>query len=357
MDEHLKDVQISRGARFTHYAGHEIAADFGDVPGEYRAIRESAGILDLSWHSVIRFTGSERASFLHGMTTNHVNDLAPLHAQHNTVCNVTGHLEGVVRLVNSGDALWADMHPACLDGLVKILDKHLIMEDVQIAVLDAEWGVVSVQGPKSAELLAMMGFPTPDAGVAAAHSYKGFDLLVVGESQTGERGADVIVPREALPSLWESLAGPAVDLGGSPVGLSVLQQTRVEAGIPWWSDDLNDTILMLEAGLPDAIHFSKGCYLGQETLSRVHFRGHTNRQLIGIKLAGDMLPAGGTRLIKGDKPAGWTTTAVRSPRMGQPIALGFVRSEYLAAGTVLRTETGQEATVCDLPFEPGEGSS
>jgi folate-binding protein YgfZ len=415
MASRLREVEERRGACFTEFYGLETPLDFGDEAREYRAVRDAVGILDLSWRRIVRFTGDDRASWLHGMTTSHVLDLKPGYIQPSTVCNNTGHLVGVMRILNIDDALWMDMHPACYDLTREFLETHLVMEDVEVAYLSPAWGTISAQGPRASELIetTLTGIPMaiplasstgiselPAAGRVVTIALGGERALLVSDTHTGEPGWDILAPTESLPSLWDALTEAATRLGGGPVGIKALQTLRVEAGIPWWGEDLDGSLLMLEAGLDKSIHHQKGCYIGQETLSRIHHRGHTNRRLAGVQILGDQLPASGSRLsaptrlsapnegvapgstpqaasappvspgpgaIRGgaagegaaaagteDTPfrdIGWITSAVFSPAVESPIALCFLRREYLEPGCRLRIEPGgEEAIVRRLPF-------
>ncbi|MDQ2730321.1 MAG: hypothetical protein M3Y56_01565, partial [Armatimonadota bacterium] len=314
---------------------------------------ETVGLLDLSWRRAVCITGSERIQFLHSMTTNHVLNLGPGLAQHTTCCDVTGHLVGTLRLVNRGDSIWADMHPGCADDVLAILDKHLIMEDVEITPTP-DWTVLSLQGPLWRSALSKAvgrDILSPPPLHVVGYNLEEKPLDGVTDSHTGAPGIDLFVSVDKIAHLWEVLTDAVQQVGGRPVGMDALRTLRVEAGIPWWGEDLDHSLLMLEAGLEDSIHFEKGCYLGQETLARVHFRGHTNRQLMGLRLPGGELPPPGAGLSAGERPAGRITTAVFSPGMNEAIALGFVRREFLAPGTVLSVgESGAEAVVTGLPF-------
>lgn len=354
MQQTLRDLQAKAGATFLDYYGAETAANYGSAAAEYRAVRETVGLLDFSWRRVVRIAGSERIQFLHSMTTNHVLNLGPGQAQHTTCCDVTGHLVGTLRLVNRGYSIWADMHPGCADAVLAILDKHLIMEDVEITPTP-DSTVLSLQGPlwlsALGEAVGRTLPPAPPPLYEVGYPFENKGLDGVTDSHTGAPGIDLFVNVDQIAHLWEVLSDAVRRVGGRPVGLEALQTLRVEAGIPWWGEDLDHSLLMLEAGLEDSIHFEKGCYLGQETLARVHFRGHTNRQLMGLRLPGMELPPPGARLNSGEKEAGRITTAVFSPGLNEVIALGFVRREYLTPGTVLSVaETGAEAIVSGLPF-------
>ena len=357
MGDLLREKQVAEGARFVDYAGRQAAADFGAAGDEASAVRSAVGLIDLSWRSLLRFTGDDRAAFLHSMTTNHVLDLPAGALQPTTCCDATGHLVGVLTLINTGDAYWAEMHPGCAEDVMTILDKHLVMEDVEIAEIHGAWGILSLQGPSAQSALQSVvgpGLTLPGPFQIREWSANGEPAYLLWISHTGEHGFGILAPRETLPGLWTQLLGAVREHGGRPVGLDALNALRIEAGIPWWGEDLDHSLLALEAGMEDWVHYAKGCYLGQETLARIHFRGRTNRQLMGLSLSNIAgLPSRGVRLHSEDREAGWVTSAVQSPTLGRPIALGFVRREFLTPGTPLTLEDGDEAVVTELPFVRG----
>ncbi|MCA1595303.1 MAG: hypothetical protein LC772_02595 [Chloroflexi bacterium] len=356
MHEELRTAQTAQGACFTEYYGRQIPASFAGIEQECAAVRETCGLFDLTWRSLVRFTGPDRAAFLHSMSTNNVLSLEPDSVQRNTICDATGHLLGVIRLANTEDALWAEMHPGCRDGVIEQLNRHLVMEAVEIADLEAAWGVFSLQGPAAAGAAARIpGEPSvpPDERLSQ-WTFNGQPVFLIGSSHTGSPGVDVIAPADSIGPLWDILAKGVIDRGGTLAGFDALNVLRVEAGVPWWSHELDSSVLMLEAGLDDAIRYDKGCYVGQETLARVYFRGHTNRQLSGLLLPDGPLPEAGVRLRGAEKDAGRVTSAVRSPAFQRNLGLGFVRREFLEPGSVLELESGGNAVVARLPFEAGD---
>ena len=142
-------------------------------------------------------------------------------------------------------------------------------------------------------------------------------------------------------------------MGVSPVGMTALNIARVEAGIPWYGVDMDEGRIVLEVGMEESISFDKGCYLGQEIVERASARGRVNRKLSGLLVQANTLPRSGDKLYHNSQEVGWITSAVVSPRLGRPIALGYVRREHLDPGTRLRIDshgTPVIAEVAALPF-------
>jgi folate-binding protein YgfZ len=172
---------------------------------------------------------------------------------------------------------------------------------------------------------------------------------------------DLIVPTNRLIDLWKKLIETERGVAISPVGFSALNIRRVEAGIPWYEFDMDEKTLPLEAGLEkNAISLTKGCYIGQESVARITYRGQVQRKLAGLIITGDMVAAKGDKVFKEEQEMGWVTTSVLSIALNCPIALGYLRSDVLDAGTVLRIEhsgSSLEAIVATLPFISDEAVS
>jgi folate-binding protein YgfZ len=151
----------------------------------------------------------------------------------------------------------------------------------------------------------------------------------------------------------EALGKALREAGAVPVGALALETLRIEAGIPAYGRDVDETVILPETRLDEFVSFTKGCYIGQETVARVKYRGHINRGLSGMVLEGDQLPSHGDAITAEDKEIGRVTSAVRSIALGKPIALGYIRREHFDAGTAVTVVTGKglvPARVAELPF-------
>ena len=160
-------------------------------------------------------------------------------------------------------------------------------------------------------------------------------LRSAGAVQTG---FDLFIPTDSLGAVADKLIAAAKSLGGRACGWTAFETARIEAGIPRFGADMDETNLPQECGIEArAISYNKGCYIGQEVLNRIHSMGHVNRELRGLRLADDLkwLPVKGDKLFQGDKEAGYITSAVQSPRFKAGLALGYVRRDAAAVGTEL----------------------
>lgn len=343
----LQDVQRAAGAHFGEWRGRQLALDYGDPNEEYQAVRRAMGLLDRSERGKLVLTGNDRIPWLQGMVSNDVRPLATgAPAVYACVLNATGHLLADLCIVNRGDNLLLDMERENLEKIFRLLDDYVITEDVEIADHSDALACLSVQGPlvDANRIRALCS--------DSAH--------VVPADHTGEGGVDIYLRAQEAPTLWQRL----VAAGARPVGAKAAEVLRVEAGVPLYGVDMDESTIPLEANL-EATHIShtKGCYVGQEVIARIHSRGHTNRALTGLLLEGECLPARDNKIFPAEgetnREVGWVTSAIRSPAIGGGIALGYVRHEHRAPGTRLRiaAEAGSiVARTTALPFYRRSGA-
>ncbi len=353
----LKPALAAAGARFGMYGFCEVAERFGDdVLAEYRRVRTAAGLIDVSYRRKIRVSGEDRTSFLQGMLSNDVAALAPGEGCHAAFLTVQGKVVADPRVYNLQDHVLLDVEPAAADGLLGGLERHIVADDVELRDVTAELAAVSIQGPRADQVIeALAGkvgafrrdLDVRDVTVGIA------EAKLVRVRETGEIGYELLLPVASAVETWTLMIsrGKAFDL--LPVGHVAFNVLRLEAGIPWYGTDVDDTRLVLEAGLESAISATKGCYLGQEVVERASARGHVNRRLIGLRVLGGGVPQAGANVRIDGKDVGVVTSAVESPALGRPIALAYIRREHLQAGTHVRVDGLEEpalAEVTPLPF-------
>jgi glycine cleavage system T protein len=351
----LSSWHRTHGARMIVDRGIELPEQFSDPVAEYQAVREKAGLLDLSFRTQVRMTGEDRVSFLQGMISNDVKTLRPGSGCPATFLTEQGRIIADLRVYALENSLLLDVDTRIKEKVIEALSRFIIADDVELEDLSEQQVTLSLQGPASTEVLTAAGislsldkqFQHQESTLAAT------PVRVIRVSDTGEDGYELFIPIEHVEQCWVALLQAGEPLGLRPVGLAVLQMLRIEAGIPWYGLDMDEGRIVLEVGLDDAISFKKGCYLGQEVVERASARGHVNRKLSGLQIHGDALPESGTKLFHDTQEVGWITSVVRSPRFDHPIALGYVRREHLTPGTQLRIDspgTPMIAEVTTLPF-------
>jgi aminomethyltransferase len=352
----LYAVYQELGAVFTDVADWEMPLHFGVPAAEYRAVRQGVGLCDLSYRGLVRVTGSERQRFLHAMVSNDTASLRPGEGRYATFLTHKGKLVADFVVYAETEAYLLDMEPQAVHPFIDAIERFVISEDVTFHDESAAWGLLSLQGPQAAPLLALALEQHPPELAPYAHTLcalGGRDVRLICRSHTGELGYQLLAPLESLPALWAALWPHHEACDGAAVGLAALEVLRIEAGIPLYGHDMTDETIPVEANLVEAISYTKGCYIGQEVVARLESRGHVNRKLVGLLLKGTALPAPGAAIVAADREVGWITSATYSPARQQNIALGYLRREVWAPGTAVEIPSPGAtigATVVPLPF-------
>ncbi len=351
----LQQIHQALGAVCQTVGNWEVVARYSDPAGECHAVRQAVGLADLSHRGKIRLSGKDRGEFLHGQVTNDIKGLRPGEGVYAVFTTSKAKILGEVVVSCLADSLWLAVPGEIAAAMVAHLDRFLFTADVTIEDLTDRYACLSMQGPVARKVLeaAIPGVVPPAPYGVWEGAWKAYPLLVVGSASTGEEGYDCHLPMEGAEALWEALREAGKPRGFQPVGLEALEVLRIEAGIPRYGAELDETVMPLEARLDHAISYTKGCYVGQETIARIHYQGHTNRLLVGLKGEGAAIPSRGDVLYKEGQEVGRVTSAAFSPTLGSVIALGYVKRALSDPGTALtiRTTAGDvQAVVSELPF-------
>lgn len=347
----LADYHASRGLALTTYHGALAPARFSDLIAEHRAARETAGIFDFSFRVKMRVAGQDRAAFLHNMLSNDIKRLAPGQGTYATLLDLKGHIVADLRVYCAQDSFLLDTDADLADKLVQKLERYIIMDDVALERLDL--GALSIQGPRARELaeaVVATRLPSLEEFGHASLDHAGLRARVVRSSSTGEEGYELWVEPRRLVPVWESTCRAGEALGALPSGCEALETLRIEAGIPRYGADFGEDTLPLEAGLTNALSFTKGCYLGQEIVERARSRGHVNWKLAGLVMESAAAPAPEEKVLIGGRGVGEVTSACVSPTLGKVISLAYLRREASEPGTEVQLASGATARVTPLPF-------
>lgn len=314
------------------------AATTVELDAQYRQVREECGLLDRSGRGKLMVSGSEAAEYLQGQLTSDVEALAPGEGQYAALLDRKGRVQADMRVLRPGaEEIWIDTEAAALGPAQRHLEMYKIGRDVAIAELTAERAILSLLGPRSAELAGTAGLPENSCETA---SVGGVECLAVGTLW----GIDLIVKAAEAGTVRAALA----TAGAPEVGEAVAEVLRIEAGRPRFGAELGPETMPAEAGIVErAVSFTKGCYIGQEPVARLHYRGRPNRTLRGLELSAPAEPGAPLRL--GEKEVGTVGSACLSPARG-PIALAIVRREAEPGAELAVGEDGVTARVADLPF-------
>ena len=347
----LAEAARARGATLGEFHGVLLAASYGDVEREWRAAREGAVVFDASFRSSAMATGSDRVAFLHGMLSNDVKSLREGQGLYAAMLTQSGKVVADARVYAEADRIALDAFVWSLDDLLAALEHHLVADDVELTRPADDVPLLGVEGPFARAVLAeALGLELPGQPFAHAPvAFQARSLRVACVSEIGGEGFLVRGdPAAALP-----LFDACREAGAVPIGTTALDVLRVEQGVPWPKVDMDENVLIMEAGLDRAISFTKGCYLGQEVVERVAARGHVNRKLVGLVIEGETAPAHGAAVRSGDSEAGMVTSAVRSFAVGRPIALAIVHRKFLEPPARFAVEVGGRpvaAVAAELPF-------
>lgn len=352
----LHEIHRKLGATFgERHEGWNLAVQFTDTVSEHNAVKNGVGIADISYLGTLSLTGEDRAKFLHRLISNDVENLSAGEGNYATLLTNRGKIIADLRVYIFGEAIYISTAPECTEIVFAELDKYIIADDVELTVDTDDFGAIAVYGPKSTELIQSVLNMEELDGLPEYHSqsylFDGYWGDCVRSNTVGECGYHLYISTDKLETLWKRLMAERPDV--VPIGWDALESLRIEAGTPRYGTELTDSVIPLEAELEHAIDFEKGCYIGQEIVARMKYRGHPNRLLRGIEIDGEHPVQQNSPIFHNDKEIGWVTSSAYSPILGKPIALGYVRMAFTESGSRIQIETADghvNGTVVDLPF-------
>lgn len=354
----LHDHHAKLHATFEDITDWQVPAQYGDMLREYRAVRESVGIADLSHRGKLRVSGEDRVKWLQSVISNDLLSLQAGQGRYSSFLTHKGKMLTYFRCYMQTDAVMLEDVGEIGDQTYAALRKFLLYgTKAKMENCRESWGLLLVSGPKAAAVLkaafaADVDDLKPVNFLPAAIG--GQTALIIRSEETGERDYEILIPADGLVEAWERLLDAGTAYAITPVGSRALDALRIEAGIPKAGPDLNEEIVPPEANLEGkAFSLSKGCYPGQEVVARMDTYGSVRRHLVGLVVGGSVAPPKGAKLFSGTREVGWVSSATFSPELKAPIAFGFPLRDFSAAGTALSIEADgvrYEATVRPLPF-------
>lgn len=346
----------STPSQYVEVGGVQVPLNYGDPGAEYRALRQAVGLLDLSFRSRVCLLGNDRKRFLHGQVTNNVNDLPVGQGCYAALVTAKGKLQSDLYIYQLADEILLDFEPGLTANVMERLDKYIIADDVQVVDVSEPYGLLTVQGPKSHEVLLGLCSNLP-ASPLHFESIKIDDLgeiYCVNHPRGTAMGFDLFIPNTSLSTVAERLIAALPALNGRVCGWQALETVRIEAGLPRFGADMDETNLAPEPGIEArAISYTKGCYIGQEVIARIRTYGQVAKALRGLRITDGPLPRKGDKLLVGEKEVGYIASSVHSPALQANIALGYVRREHHAIGTQLAwrgEDRAGTAQIVPLPF-------
>jgi folate-binding protein YgfZ len=332
------------------------------LPEQYRALREAAGLVDRSNRGRLRLSGRDRRDYLQGLLTNDILALSTGSGCYACLLTAQGRMVSDMYVLETGESILIDLEGFVGARVAEHLERFVFSEDVEVADITGSTAQLGVFGPRAGSViaLALSAPPVSAADLEAmpvlgnrAMDWNGTTVTVVRRDDLGGLGFDLIVPRDNAGALTSEL----VAAGAVVVDPEAAEVCRVEAWHPGFGQDMTEDTIPLEAGIQDrAISLTKGCYVGQEIIIRVLHRGHGRvaRKLVGLTFSSEVpVPAAGTPIRSGDREIGAITSAVLSPALQHPIAMGYVHRDFVEPGTqvtVLAADQAAQAVVVSLPF-------
>ncbi len=308
---------------------------------DYAVATERVGLIDRSERGKLALSGEDAKEFLTGQVTQDILALTPGHGGYAAFLTPKGKMLGDLRVLDTGEELLLDTERVALQALFNMIRRYSLGYRVALHKRTLECGLLSLIGPLADELVARAG------GTLGAAEHDHTALSVDGVPARAIRtdlGVDLLCAADELPALRAALAAA----GAVAIGEEAAEILRIERGRPRYGVDLDDSVIPQEAQLNErAVSFTKGCYVGQETVARLYYRGKPNRQLRGLASAAP-LPVGAELWLE-DRVVGTVTSSGLSPRLG-PLALALIRREA-PVGSIVRWGGDHEAVVAELPFD------
>jgi folate-binding protein YgfZ len=315
-----------------------VEASTIELDGQYRALREEAGFLARR-RGVALVTGRQAAEFLQAQVTNDIEALGANEGCYAALLDRKGHMQADMRALRLGTGeIWLDTEPDAVEPVLRHLRMYSVGHDVEIADASSAWAVTSLIGPAAAEAAGT----APLGGEHAQRSIElhGLEVLAVAT----DLGLDLITRAEQADALRALLASS----GAAEVSEAAAEILRVESGRPRFGREMSTATIPQEAGIDGrAVSFTKGCYIGQETVARLHYKGRPNRHLRGLRLEAPV--SDDEEIALEARQVGRIGTAVLSPAHG-PIALAVIRREAEPGALVEVGQNGVRARVVETPF-------
>lgn len=352
----LHESHVGLGASFALVDGWEMVRFYNDAVVEHSAVRSTAGVIDLSHYGAIKIWGGESIQFLNGLVTNNVKALQAGEGMRAAFLTGHGKVRAFCRIVNLGQEYLVINEPRTHKSVFEYVFPFSYAGDFKAEDVSDDYRLLSVQGPKSPLVLKEVCFePLPSLNEHCSFNtlIAGHRALVVQASRTGGIGFDLFVTGNALRDVWDFILLKGRFHSTIPFGLTALGSLRIEAGIPEYGVDVDETNMMLEVGLEDAVSFTKGCYTGQEAVAMATYRGHISKKLTGLVVTAQDIPQRGDVVSKDGKEIGHVTSALRSPTLGSIICLAYLKYGFFEPGTAVDVKVKSEllpATVTELPF-------
>lgn len=343
----LAELHAELGARFVVRQGAELPADYGSVESEHRALRSGCGLVDRSASGRIEARGEDRLRFLGGQTTCELKDLEPGRGIYGFFTSVKGRIDADGVFLALEDRVLVELPPGKAREIAARLERYVIADRVEIEVIE-DSAALALVGPRADATLDAAGGEAParEAWSHRATEVGGIPVRVLRQERPGGEALGLWMRAEEA----ESVARALLAAGATPVGSTALDALRIERGEPVFGLDFGPENFPQETGLDDAVSFTKGCYLGQEVVARLHYRGQVSRQLRALVFDAGKVPEPGAELLFEGRAAATLGSAAYSPALERAVGLAIVQRRAFEPGTRLELTDGRGAEVRTAPL-------
>ena len=331
------------------YAGAETVLRFGPVAEELDQLRNGCGIFDLGWRGKLVVSGEDRVRWLNGMVTNNTRDLPLDFGNYSFVLNAQGRIQGDLLAFQRGDFYILESEAGQLATIREFFDRFIIMDDVEIGDISEKLTSLGVAGPLAVQVLQRAGLMAGELkpGQMIDGSWEGHGFTLLRDPIVMRNWYELWLAPENVPAFWKLL----LSAGGAPLGAEALELQRILLGLPRVGVDTGAREMAQETGQEYALHYAKGCYIGQEIVERIRARGQVHRCFTGLILEGGAA-AQGSKIMDGEKEAGEITSSaeITVDGVAHRVALGYVKRSSIGHGASLQVD-GSAARISPLPFQ------
>ena len=350
----LHDKHATRGAVFGETGGFFLPKNYGDPEEEAKTVRESIAIIDISSRGKLILSGPDHIKFLQGMLTNDVQEKKPGTGVYATILTPKGKMISDMRVFKNEDSVYMDTEPGMGRDVAELLRKFRLSYKAEVIDATQDYCVLHACGHGCGEFIAeRLGIDTEQM---SEYDHGTCDEVTIMKlNRTGETGFDILFENRRAREIWDILLESPAAPGLS--GQEALEILRIEAGIPVYGKDMDISTIPIEAGIWNALDFEKGCYVGQEVIARIKWRGRVNWHLAYFASQQDGCASPGDTLWVEEKKVGRITSSTYSPTLRKNIAIGYIRREFrdfpgeiTARGEQRTDKTQNTLKIIEKPF-------
>lgn len=347
----LLEFEKSLNATIRNTGNFPVPENYGDFTNEVTSSRKGICFSNISNRGKLKISGKDHLKLLNGMITNDILKLPPGSGMKACILTNKGKMISDMRVFKDEDSVYFDLEPQLNSKVSEHLLKFRLSYKAEVVDLTEEFQLLHIFGPGISRVVSEK-FGISNSTLCEYDHLNIDGLKFFKLNRTGETGFDVLFNQQNEDVIFDLLSD--TELQFQPTGSRAMNVLRIEAGIPEYGQDMDENTIPIEAGLWDALNFEKGCYVGQEVVARIKWRGRVNRHLLNLEVEGSEVPAEKDAVYSGEKQIGKITSAAYSPNALQVIALGYIRREFKDEGSsgelIMQNGNKTKVTVREKPF-------